>query len=183
MRSAPLSALLAAALPLSCAAYEPGALRYAHDTYDVRTIGCLDIAVRALRDPVIAFTVGNRCEYPVGVDFRALRVRAFAGDGSVYHPTPGDPRGELHEAVIDAHAIADVALDFPVPVSTPSFCVDVAALNVDTPAPRSEEMCFEKADGWISVAEPRRRPRAIPPPLPRAPTDPPDLEAWPETWP
>jgi hypothetical protein len=179
MHCAPFSALLAAALPLSCTAYEPGALRYAHDTYEVRTVGCLDIAVRALRDPVIAFSVGNRCGHPVGVDFRALRVRAFAPNEAEFHPEPSDPRSELREAVLEAHAIADVALDFPVPVATPSFCVDVAQLNMDAPADHPEEMCFEKGDGWIGVGEPRRFPRVPPVPAQIPSSDPPDLEAWP----
>jgi hypothetical protein len=173
MRWSLSGALVAAALPCACSAYEPGSLRHARDTYDVRTVGCLDVAVRALRDPVIAFSVGNRCAYPVGVDFRALRVVAIAEDGSVFHPDPSDPRGELHEAVIDAHGTADVALDFPVPTATPSFCVDVGPLNVDTPASRPEEMCFEHGDGWIRVDALRR-------PAPPAPAGgAPDLEAWP----
>jgi hypothetical protein len=135
-------ALLLGALPLSCVAHVPGSLQSQPDVYAVRSVGCLEIAVRALRDPVLAFTVGNACRYPVGVDFRELTVRAWGAHGQVYHPTISDPRHELRAAMIDGTARADVALDFPVPESTPTFCVEVGRLNSDTPAPGPEEMCF-----------------------------------------
>jgi hypothetical protein len=169
--------VLASALPLSCSPYVPGALYHARTTFDVRSVGCLDVAVRALRDPVIAFTIGNRCRRPVGVDFRNLRVRAWGEDGAFYEPDASDPRRELREAVIDAHAIADVAIDFPVPTATPTFCVDVGQLNVDTPAVGPVEMCFDQGDdgrGWRR-ADRLRRPRVSCPSC----EGPPDLEAWP----
>lgn len=149
-----LPALLLTALPLSCLsclAYVPGSLRNQHDTYDVCRVGCLEIAVRALRDPVLAFSVGNACHYPVGVDFRKLTVRAWSADGHEYHPAISDPRHELRDAVIDGDAVADVAIDFPVEEATPTFCVDVAGLNLDTPAPGPQEMCFRTGSDWHEV--------------------------------
>jgi hypothetical protein len=125
-----------------CAAFVPGSLARRPDVYDVRRVGCLEIAVRPLRDPVIAFTIGNCCPNPVGVEFRNLTVRAWSEDGTEHHPAVSDPRGELFEAVIDGHDQVNAALDFPVSEMTPRFCVDVSRLNVDQPAPNPVEMCF-----------------------------------------
>jgi hypothetical protein len=141
----------ALAAPLSCGhAYDAAAFpRPSNDDTDVRTLGCLDVAVRALRDPVIAFTIGNRCAWPVGVDFQAVRVRAWSATAEEYAPFPYDPRAELRRAALDAHAMAEVTLDFPVPTPTPELCVDVARLNVDTPSPFPLEVCFaQDGDGW-----------------------------------
>jgi hypothetical protein len=142
-----LPALLAV-LPLSaCVAYVPGSLAERRDTYDVRRVGCLEIAVRAVRDPVLGFTLGNTCHHPVGVDFRNLTVRAWTADGAEHDPTISDPRDELREAVVDGDAQVDVTVDFPVGRVTPSFCVDVGRLDVDEPVPYPPvEMCFRADD-------------------------------------
>jgi hypothetical protein len=141
-------------LPLAgCAtAYVPGSLIERDNIYDVRKVGCLEVGLRPLRDPVLAFTLANTCHYPVGVELRNLRVRAWSSDGIEYLPAIDDPRHELFEAAIDAHAEVNVAADFPVPVSTPAFCVDVARLNVDQPSPVPVEMCFHTEDGAVRPA-------------------------------
>jgi hypothetical protein len=162
MERRPPCAILAIALPLSaCSAYVPGSLAQRPDVHDARQVGCLDIAARALSDPLIAFTIGNRCRHPVGVDFRNLAVRAWGGAGTLFQPAAADPRDELFEAVLDGHGEAKVTLDFPVYYATPTFCVDVGRLNVDTPAPVPVEMCF-RVDGStaraIAVEEAEVRP-------------------------
>jgi hypothetical protein len=146
--------LLSVLLVGGCA-YVPGSLAQRREVYDVRTVGCLEIAVRPLRDPVIAFTVGNACRFPVGVEFRNLAVRAWTDAGTELHPAVSDPRHELFQAVVDGHDTATAALDFPTPWATPRFCVDVGRLNIDQPAAGPVEMCFRVLeDGWRVYADP-----------------------------
>src|ERR1700761_7190190 len=109
---------------------------------DARSVGCLAIAVAAPRDPVLAFDIANSCPYPVAVEFRNVVVRAWSYSGTEYRPAACDPRGELFQAQLDGHDSARVVLSFPVPVPTPRFCVDVARLNVDRPAPQPLHVWF-----------------------------------------
>ena len=120
---------------------------------DVRVVGCLDIGVGAPSDPVFAFDVANTCPYPVAVEFRNLVVRAWSADGTEQRTAPCDPRGELFPAQLDGHDVERVVLAYPVDTPTRRFCVDVARLNVDAPAPHPVEVCFHAYGGGTFASE------------------------------
>jgi hypothetical protein len=134
---------------LAGCAYLPGSLATRPGIREAR-VGCLEIGIRSAHDPVIGFTVGNTCRYPVGVEFRNVVVRAWDELGIEYRPRPADPRHELFTAAIDGNAEISLALDYPMAVATPRFCVDVGRLNVDEPAAAPVDLCFrEDAVGRI----------------------------------
>jgi len=138
----------------------PGPVAPCPAAANARVVGCLDIVVGVRRDPVLSFDVANSCPHPVAVEFRNVLVRAWSDDGSEQRPAPWDPRSELFQAQIDGHDRVRVVLDFPVPAATPHFCVDVARLNVDEPAPQPVELCFRDAGGgnFVSDSLPERWP-------------------------
>jgi hypothetical protein len=118
-----------------------------HTGASARIVGCLDIDVGARRDLVLTFDVANRCPQPVALEFRNLVVRAWSADGTEDRPTPSGPRNELFQAQLDGHQVERVVLAYPVWAENPRFCVDVARLNVDQPAPHPVEVCFRYAGG------------------------------------
>jgi hypothetical protein len=120
---------------------------------NARVVGCLNIAVGVRRDPVLTFDVANTCPHPVAVEFRNVVVRAWSEDRTEHRPAPWDPRSELFQAQIDGHDRVRVVLDFPVSAATPHFCVDVARLNVDGPAPHPVELCFRSDGGGNFVSD------------------------------
>jgi hypothetical protein len=118
-----------------------------HTGASARIVGCLDVDVSARRDVVLTFDVTNRCPQPIALEFRNLVVRTWAPDGTEDRPPPSDPNHELFQAQLDGHRAERVVLAYPVWVDNPSFCVDVARLNVDQPAPHPVEVCFRYAGG------------------------------------
>jgi hypothetical protein len=139
-------ALLLALLP-ACA-FVPGSIIDAPHGPDTGAaqLNCLEVELSEVDDPRITFLVGNRCARPVGVDFRKVVVCS-----SGQQLPPYDPRSELHEAELDAHAHAQVTLLYPGPAQ--HFCVDVGGLEVDAPSPHPLDLCFEhRGHGWVQVA-------------------------------
>ncbi len=149
----PLAFWMLGPLWLTGCVYTPASLARLPTDGNARVVGCLNIAVNVRRDPVLAFEVANLCPHPVAVEFRNVVVRAWAEDGAEHRPVPWDPRGELFEAQIDGHDRERVVLDFPVEVATPHFCVDVARLNVDGPAPHPVELCFRSVGDGSFVCD------------------------------
>ena len=136
------------ALPLAACAFVPGSIIDAPRDFrsSAAQLDCLEVELREAKDPQVTFIVGNRCARPVGIDFRKIVVRS----AGLTLP-PYDPRGELHEAELDAHAQARVTLLYPGPAQ--HFCVDVGGLEVDAPSPHPLDVCFENHDGlWVQVA-------------------------------
>jgi hypothetical protein len=126
--------------------YVPGALLSAPEcdagqegsTVATRRVGCLDVRmalacnhVVAQNRPLVAFTFGNRCDAPVAIDFTRVRVTAHDGDAGDEPMTAFDPRGEIHAALLGAHARGREVVAYD-PASedrsVASLCVDVSSL-------------------------------------------------------
>jgi hypothetical protein len=109
-----------------------------------RQVGCLDVRMALAcnaavsRDfPLVAFTLGNRCDTAVPVDFARLRVtgRADGAEGALDVTLAAfDPAREIHPAVLGSRAMAREVLEYD---ATPreatraitEVCIDVGGLS------------------------------------------------------
>src|SRR5690242_20097827 len=90
------------ALPVSGCAFQAGTLlaQSGGDISAGAALGCLEVSIGEARDPQVRFDFGNRCRWPVGVDFRAVVVTAYTVEGAPVLLAPSDPRDELELAVL-----------------------------------------------------------------------------------
>jgi hypothetical protein len=90
-----------------------------------RRVGCLDVRVALACNgavspdfPLVAFTLGNRCDAAIPVDFTRIRAtgRMAEGkegeDGSEVMLSPFDPAREIHPAVLGSRAVAREVLEY-----------------------------------------------------------------------
>ena len=88
----------------------------------VRRVGCLDVrmalacnAVVSPDFPLVAFTMGNRCDAAVPIDFTRLRVTGRmegAGGPAEVMLLAFDPTREIHPAVLGSRAMAREVLEY-----------------------------------------------------------------------
>lgn len=115
------SGLLALTSGCFFSSYDPGALvasAAGDPSTRVMALGCLDVALRSSSDvqvepshPVLRVALGNRCPHAVPVRFSQMRVVGRYDEG----PVPlalRDPRGEVHDAMLDGHAQATESFEF-----------------------------------------------------------------------
>ncbi len=120
--------------------YSPGSLR-AHgpngEAASLQRVGCLDIAVVPIIDsaangPVAGYRFANRCDSPVPVDLRRVKVMAVFADGRRRELQPYDPNGHIRRGTLDGRASGAENLEYKLPVSLapPSrLCVDISRIN------------------------------------------------------
>jgi hypothetical protein len=105
-------------------------------------VGCLDVRVALACNavvppdfPLVAFTLGNRCDSGVPVDFTRVVVTGRPGDGDDTEVTLSafDPAHEIHPALLGARAMAREVLEYDASPREASrgltgVCVDVSGL-------------------------------------------------------
>ena len=96
-----------APLILAGCSYHAGAFSDLHGEFDGhrQTVGCVDLAIdkgSPSEGPVVSYAFGNRCRYPVPVDFTAIHVRGHNADGIEHELVAFDPNHELRPLTLDA---------------------------------------------------------------------------------
>jgi hypothetical protein len=132
-------------------AYHPGSFRD-HDgpwPGTALTSGCLDLAVASndeadVNDPVVAYSVGNRCDHRLEVDLAALRVVGRDASGREGTLVAFDPRAELQPTTLNALWSGRAKISYRGALAgITSICVDVG--SIDRAAPYAERwVCVEK---------------------------------------
>lgn len=87
-----------------------------------RRVGCLDVRVALACNaavssdfPLVAFTLGNRCDAEVAVDFTRLRATgrtAEGGEAAEMALSPFDPKRDIHPAILGSRAMAREVLEY-----------------------------------------------------------------------
>jgi len=90
----------------------------------VRRVGCLDVRMALACSaavpadfPLVAFTLGNRCDASVAVDFTRLRITGQMGGAVGDAPFTlllFDPAHEVHTALLGSRATAREVLEYDV---------------------------------------------------------------------
>ncbi|HVK75473.1 MAG TPA: hypothetical protein VM734_19220 [Kofleriaceae bacterium] len=83
------------------------------------TIGCLEVAVSASRDPVargpvVSYEFGNRCDRAIPVDLGAVRVTGRTAAGEEVAMSAFDPHRELRAAPLDARRAGRERIEYRV---------------------------------------------------------------------
>jgi hypothetical protein len=109
-----------------------------------RRVGCLDVRMALACNaavspdfPLVAFTLGNRCNAAVPVDFARLRVtgRMDGAEGTAdVMLSPFDPAREIHPGVLGSRAMASEVLEYDASPREASgkiteLCIDVGGLT------------------------------------------------------
>jgi hypothetical protein len=108
-----------------------------------RRVGCLDVRMAlACNDavpadfPLVAFTLGNRCDAAVAVDFTRLHVtgRMASGEAADVTLSAFDPAREIHPAMLGARNMAREVLEYDANPRDATrgiteVCIDVAGLS------------------------------------------------------
>lgn len=135
----------------ACRGYQPGTLT-PESSGEVRTVGCLDVAVSSVRDaaavgPVAGITFANRCDAAVRVDLGAIRAvgEYYAGER---HPMAlFDPNREVRPGMLEARAIAREALEYQLPTAPASLparlCLDLAGIDPAAALDRPVIACID----------------------------------------
>ena len=109
-----------------------------------RRVGCLDVRMALACNaavspdfPLVAFTLGNRCDAAVPVDFARLRVtgRMDGAEGPAdVMLSAFDPAGEIHPGVLGSRAMAKEVLEYDASPREATrriteVCIDVGGLS------------------------------------------------------
>jgi len=137
-----LKRLVGIAFVAGCA-YHGGAFSDIHGSFDGQrqTIGCVDIAVAKSDDasgegPVVSYAFGNRCRYPVALDFTAIHVRGRTADGAIHELVAFDPQHEIQPLSIDALITGRENIEYVAREPMVEVCVDLSGITnapVQTP--------------------------------------------------
>ena len=99
-------------LLVAACGYRQGTL-YAVDPHghaaSIQRLGCLDVAVVPVVDnvakgAVAGYRFANRCDRPIVVDFRAVRVTGIYADGRSRRMAVYDPEREVRRGTLDARS-------------------------------------------------------------------------------
>ena len=113
------------------------------------TSGCLDLAVASseeadVNDPVVAYSLGNRCDHRLEVDLATIRVVGRDASGHENKLVAFDPRGELQPTTLNALWSGRAKISYRgAPVGLTSICVDVGSVDRDA----------AYAERWVCVAK------------------------------
>ncbi len=148
-----------------CAGYKPGSLQH-KSRGQVRTVGCLDIAVEALSDPqaegpAANIRFGNRCDAAVVVDLGAITATARYRDGSAAELIVYDPRNTLRPAKLDARAAGWEVFEyhrssiFDNGGIVEELCLDLAAVDRQEPSADPVVACVPVGSSyWVGGGVP-----------------------------
>jgi hypothetical protein len=110
----------------------------------VRRVGCLDVRMALACNaavspdfPLVAFTLGNRCDAAVPVDFTRLRVTGRAEDAggpADVMLSAFDPAREIHPAILGSRAMAKEVLEYDASPreatrTITEVCIDLGGLS------------------------------------------------------
>lgn len=124
-------------------AYHGGAFSDIHGSFEGQrqTIGCVDIAVETSDDPtaegpVVSYAFGNRCRYPVPLDFTAIHVRGRTAEGATRELVAFDPHHEIKPLSIDALITGRENIEYVTHEPMVQICVDLSGItNAPVPTP------------------------------------------------
>jgi hypothetical protein len=124
-----------------------------------RQVGCLDVRAALACNaavpadlPLVAFTLGNRCDSAAVVDFTRLVVtgRTAAPEDASATLAPFDPGHEIHPAVLGPRAMAREVIEYDASPreatrAIAELCIDLSGLSgaEERPAP----LCLARPEG------------------------------------
>ncbi len=135
----------------ACRGYQPGTLTPQAEG-EVRTVGCLDVAVSPVRDsaavgPVAGITFANRCDAAVRVELGAIRAVGEFYAGQRQPMALFDPNREVGPGMIEARAIARELLEYQLPADPSSLparlCLDLSGIDPSAALDRPVIACID----------------------------------------
>ncbi len=136
---------------VACRGYRPGTLT-PEASGEVRTVGCIDVAVVPVRDsaavgPVAGFTFANRCDAAVRVNLGAIRAVGEYYAGARQPMALFDPNREVRPGMLEARAIAREVLEYQLPSAPGSLparlCLDLAGIDPAAALDRPVIACID----------------------------------------
>jgi hypothetical protein len=143
----------------ACRGYQPGTLQVQQHG-ELRTVGCLDIAVAPLDDaaadgPVASISFANRCDAAVQIDLAALRATGvFAARGAV--PLQMfDPAGVVRAGMLEARMVGREDIEWSLPSGATEqpaqLCLDLAGLDPAAALDRPVIACVELSRARVAA--------------------------------
>lgn len=142
--------VVVALLAVGCRGYHPDSLSVA-STGELRTVGCLDMAVEPDADPeavgpVVRLTFANRCDSAVAVDLAAIRASAVLHDGRRVAMRLFDPDSVVRPGLLEARLVGREILEFQAPgdatAGARELCLDLAGVDRDAALDRPVIVCL-----------------------------------------
>lgn len=136
--------------------YHPGSFRDREGPWSGTRVssGCLDLAVSSTEvidgSPVIAYSVGNRCDHKIDIDLGRLHVVARDSHGVATPLVAFDPRGELGPTELNALWSGHAQIAYRgAPVQSTAICVAVDDTYGDAASSRLVD------ERWVCIAKDR----------------------------
>ena len=135
-----MSRVLMLSIPLASAcAYAPDSFSGPQASFPGAraTVGCLDVSIAVTdahhRDPVVRYTVGNRCDHTTIIDLSAIRVQPADGRLGDHVLLPFDPQQEMRPLPIEARSVISEQIEYRyASTSDPRpLCFEIADINGD----------------------------------------------------